>query len=198
MVQETPPITVFVLDDEPRVAKAITQSIQSLGVKVLTFTGSLECLEAIKNTACDLLVTDVNMPHMDGIAVLKAAREAKPILKVMVVTGHGDIPMAVKAVKEGALNFFEKPLDEESFIPAVKEALRSIEKAGAASELTDAEMQVLQLVASGKSNKEIAYLLDRSIRTIENHRHRLMKKLGADSPASLTKIAIALGISTVE
>lgn len=189
---------IFVLDDEPRVAKAIAQSVLSLPeVVVECYSNPFECLEVLKINPCDVLITDINMPQMNGIAVLKATKELAPFIKVVIVTGHGDIQMAVQAVKMGAAHFFEKPLSERTFLPVLKEIVESLASQDDARSLTAAETQVLKLVADGKANKEIAFLLKKSLRTIENQRHSLMKKLNADSPAELTKKAISMGLSSV-
>ena len=191
---------VFVVDDEPRVLSAVSETIGSLGCTVRSFSSADECLKAIRSEACDLLVTDINMPEMDGMELMTAARDIRPLLPVIIVTGYGDIPLAVRAVKEGALDFVEKPLDETSFLPLVRSALNVKSRAARidASTLTPAERRILQLVAHGKTNKEIAQLLGRSLRTVENHRHRLMQKLQAESVADLVKVALKMGLADTD
>ena len=188
--------TIAVVDDEPTVLKAISQSLASLDCSVSTFVTPLACLETIREKPFDVLISDINMPGMDGIALLKELKQIRPLMPVVLITGYGDIPLAVRAVKEGAFDFLEKPLDEQTFIPVIESALNeaSASYTYEGENISEAEAKVLRLVAAGKSNKEIAYLLDRSIRTVENHRHRLMKKLKANSTADLVKIALALGM----
>lgn len=189
------PTTVFVLDDEPKVLSAISETLSSRGWAVKAYQSPSECLKALKEEACDLLVSDVNMPEMDGIRFLRQTREVRPLLPVLLISGYGDIPMAVRAVKAGAADFLEKPVTEESLLSTVDHLL-SLSGAGGnidASLLTPAEKRILLLVAEGRTNKDIAQLLNRSLRTVENHRHRLMQKLRADSVADLVKIALAMG-----
>ena len=188
---------VYFVDDEPAVRRAVSQTIAAAGCRVVSFASAESCLAALEKENCDLLISDVNMPGMDGLALLKAIKEIKPALPVLLITGYGDIPIAVRAVKAGAYDFVEKPLDEATFLPLVEKILdRPIPGVEGAETLTSAERRVLELVANGKSNKEIAYLLGRSIRTIENHRHHLMQKLHAENTADLVKTAIALGLSS--
>ena len=185
---------VFIVDDEPIVAKAIAQSLLSLGCEAIYYSNPLDCLEAVRFEQCDLLISDVNMPEMNGLVLLSRVKAVKPLLPVLMISGFGDIPMAVKAVKDGALDFVEKPLDEATLLPAVQLGLKSAELQSR-YEISPAEAVVLKYVAAGKSNKEIAFILDRSVRTIENHRQRLMKKLNVDNGAGLVKIAVALGLA---
>jgi two-component system response regulator FixJ len=181
--------TVFVVDDEAAVRKALKQSIESLGARVLCFQSASLCLEALEQERCDLVITDVNMPEMSGVTLLGKIRESHALVPVLVMTGYGSIPLAVKAMQGGAVDFIEKPLDEDVVLPKVR---IFVDKAASSDgdALTAAEEKVLQLVAEGRSNKEIAYMLDRSVRTIENHRHRLMKKLKLTSTADMVKFAL--------
>lgn len=184
---------VFVVDDEPKVLKAIGKSIEELDCEVVCFETAQACLEALSASNCDLVVTDLSMPEMDGMALLREVKRLKPYVPVIVVTGYGEIPIAVKAVKEGAMDFLEKPLDEDTFLPIVAMALRKSQKMERVG-LTDMERDILALVIDGKSNKEIAAQMGRSVRTVENHRYRLMRKLQAENTASLIKIANQLNL----
>lgn len=187
---------IFFVDDEPNVRKAVSQTLAELQCKVSCFASAADCLEALRLQNCDLLITDVNMPGTDGIELLTQARQIRPLLPVLIVTGYGDIPLAVKAVKAGALDFIEKPLDEETFLPVVESALKKTTYTDplTGQALTKTEIQILRFIADGKSNKEIAYLLHRAVRTVENHRHRLMRKLSVDNTAELVKLAITMGL----
>jgi two-component system response regulator FixJ len=126
---------------------------------------------------------------MDGISLLEHIREVSPLTSVLLVTGYGSVATAVESMRLGAADFIEKPLDESVLLPKIQ-ALLQLHEVGNVDDLSPAEQKILELVAAGKANKEIAYVLDRSVRTVENHRHRLMKKLGASSTAELVKIAL--------
>jgi FixJ family two-component response regulator len=191
---------VYFVDDEPTVCKAVKQTLEELSCRVTCFTSAGECLRCLETRDCDLLVSDVNMPEMDGMELLKAVKKIRPLLPVLLVTGYGDIPVAVKAVKAGAFDFIEKPLDEATFLPVVKAALEQCEKKTAfmGKPLTKTEKKILQLVVDGKGNKEIAYLLECSVRTVENHRYRISKKLNVDSTASLVRLAITIGLASLD
>lgn len=185
---------IYIVDDEAAVLKAISQTVRCSGYQVSSFRSAEECLIIFQTNSCDLVITDVNMPNIDGVSLLKKIKELNPLLPVLIMTGFGSIPLAVEAIKCGAYDFIEKPFDETTLISAIEKGLANTattEEYG----LTSSELRILQHVASGKSNKEIAYLINRSIRTVENQRHRLMRKLKVSNSAGLTKIAISLGLS---
>jgi two-component system response regulator FixJ len=184
---------VFVVDDEPMVRKALKQSLESLNVHVICFPIPQLCLDALKDERCDLLITDVNMPEITGIELLEQVRSITPLVPVVVVTGFGSIPLAVQAVQMGAADFIEKPLDEEVLLPKIQKILASTQEPSDA-EISPAEQKILYLIVEGRANKEIAFLIGRSIRTVENHRHRLMKKLNVASTAELVKVALKRGL----
>jgi FixJ family two-component response regulator len=198
MVEETRRSVVIFVDDEPAVCKAVKQTLETLNCRVLCYSNAADCLRAIETGNCDLLISDVNMPGMDGVELLKAVKRLRPMVPVLLVTGYGDIPVAVKAVKAGAMDFIEKPLDEATFIPVVKRALEEHEKRNSMinKPLTRTEKKILQLVVDGKGNKEIANLLTCSVRTVENHRYRISKKMNVDSTASMVRLAITLGLAS--
>lgn len=189
-------LQVFVIDDDDLVLRALAESIRSLGFEVETFSTPAPCIKALKTGRCNLLISDVNMPEMNGIDLVVRARELQPFLPVIVMTGYADVPLAVRAVQAGATQFVEKPLDEDTFLPLVNDTIdrTSAEDEAFRTALTEAEREVLRLVAEGKANKEIAFLLDKSIRTIENQRHRLCKKLDLASTADMVKVAVKLGL----
>jgi len=180
---------IFFVDDEPNVQKVVGRTLEQVGFEVSCLSRASDCLEQLRSRPCDLLITDVKMPEMDGIELLKKVKFSIPSLPVLVVTGYGDIPMAVAALKAGASDFVEKPLHRESFLSAVEFALKGnvrthplVNKA-----LTKTEMGILRLILDGKSNKEIARLRHRSVRTIEDHRRRIMRKHGVDNMVDLVK-----------
>lgn len=186
---------IYVVDDEPVVRKAIVQSLTMLPCAVSSFPQAEDCLQELRRKACDLLITDLNMPGMSGMDLLSAVKEHWPYVPVLVVSGFGDIPTAMAAVRLGAIDFLEKPLDETTLLPKVTKALaESSVSLVSNNPITEAERRVLELMAEGKTNKEIAGELDRSVRTVENHRQRLMRKLGAATAADLIKIALKAGL----
>ncbi len=188
---------IFLVDDEAVIRKAITQSLAQVKCELRSFADGEECLKALSESHCDLLITDINMPGMGGLELIEKARSGAPVLPVIAITGFGDVQMAVSAMKAGAVDFIEKPLDESKFMSAVKRALRIGPKGGedpVVASLTNAERKVIAYVAAGKTNKEIGEILNRSVRTIENHRHRLSKKLGVNSTAELVRIALRIGL----
>jgi two-component system response regulator FixJ len=137
------------------------------------------------------------MPKMDGIELVRRAKRIVPWLPVLVITGFGDIPMAVKAVKAGAMNFIEKPLQKQSFLEAVQAAITQQCSSNLlkGKPLTAKEETVLRLILQGNSNREMAHMLHRSIRTIEDHRRHIMRKFNVDSVVGLVKRAAAMGLT---
>jgi two-component system response regulator FixJ len=184
------------VDDEPGVLKAVSRTLEQAGLEVTCFTRAAECLEKLTSQTCDLLITDVKMPDMSGMELLQEARHLAPWLPVLVITGYGDIPMAVTAVRNGAVDFIEKPLEKESFLQKVKSILAK--SLGADSlkgkPLTRTEMRILKLVYHGKNNKEIARAFGRSVRTVEDHRRHIMRKLDVHSPVELAKRVTEMGL----
>lgn len=186
---------IFFVDDEPDVRKSVAKTLRWTGCKVTSFSNGDECLERLRGYGCDLLITDVRMPGMDGIELVRRAKAIVPWLPVLVITGFGDIPMAVRAVRAGAIDFIEKPLQRRSFLAAVQEALiqSSVKNLLKGKSLTKKERVVLRLLLEGKNNREISRTLHRSIRTIEDHRQHLMRKLNVDNIVELVKRAETAG-----
>ncbi len=188
---------IFFVDDEPAVQKSVAKTLRWLRCKVTCFSNAGECLERLRTDGCDLLITDVKMPGMDGMELVRRARAVDSWLPVLVITGYGDIPMAVKAVKAGATDFIEKPLQRESFLAAAQTALRqnSLRNFLQGKSLTKREQVVLRLILQGRNNREIAEMLHRSLRTIEDHRQHIMRKLKVDNIVELVKQAVVTGIT---
>ncbi|MHC4170095.1 MAG: response regulator transcription factor [Planctomycetota bacterium] len=187
---------VFVVDDEVKVLEAVAETLGSLGVEVTCFVNPIECLEHMRREKCDLLVADLKMPEMDGIELLTNVKRHTPWVPVLVVTGYGDVPSAVRAIKAGAVDFVEKPLDKRNLLRIVKSVLgeSDVVNTSVGKPLTAIQAKVLELVIDGKSNKQIADLLSRSVRTIEVHRANVMEKLGVGSLIDLVKRAVSLGL----
>ncbi len=159
-------------------------------------TNGFDAMRLLPRSDYDLVITDINMPVQNGIALIKALRDQDNFVPIIAMTGFGDIQTAVAAVKAGAAEFVEKPFDNEAFLELIRNLLQSNPGAeqNSRGNLTEVEKLVLHDVAIGMSNKEIATALNRSVRTIENHRQRIAKKLGTDSMADLVKMALKLGL----
>lgn len=179
--------------------KVVRKTLEKLGVEVTCFAGAADCLEKLGSRACDLLITDVRMPKMDGIALLTEAKRIAPWLPVLVVTGYADVPVAVRAMKMGAADFIEKPLHRDTFSRKVESILKQSSPSDRyrGKPLTRTELKVLRLIIQGKSNKKVAQLLRRSIRTVEDHRNHIMRKLAAGSAIVLVERAIQMGFAEV-
>lgn len=187
---------IFFVDDEPRVRKVVSETLEQLDVKVTCFAGGVECLDKMQSQTCDLLITDLKMPGIDGLELMKNARNIAPWMPVLVITGYGDIPTAVESVKSGAVDFIEKPLELETFLRKIKSILQksSSFKKYLGKPLTRSESKILKHVIDGKSNREIAQELHRSVRTIEVHRSRIMQKFGVENLVDLIKRAAVMGL----
>lgn len=190
---------VIVVDDDSTLLEAVRRSVESVGLSVLALNDPRQCLQMLRKVKCGLLISDVNMPNMNGLELVKRVRSIRPQLPIVLMTGFADVPLAVRAIKAGAREFVEKPLDEDTFLPLIKSCYdpEFIKSDTAQTNLTASELEVLRLVAQGKCNKEIAYILDKSIRTIENQRQHLSKKLKSNSTADLVKAAMRLGLTSV-
>lgn len=185
---------VFLVDNDPDVRKVVGRTLEQAGFKTSCFSRASDCLQQLRSRPCDLLITDVKLPEMDGIELLAKVKCLVPSLPVLVVTGYGDVPMAVAAFKAGASDFIEKPLNRKSFLSAVELTLKGENRTHPLENtlLTKTEMGILRLILDGKSNKEIAHLLHRSVRTIEVHRSHIMRKLGVDNVVHLVEKSIAI------
>lgn len=188
---------IYFVDDEPAVCKAVARTLSQLHVEVSCFHSGQECLSHLDATPCDLLITDVKMPDMSGLDVLSRAKTIAPWMPVLLVTGYGDIPTAVKAVKMGAVDFIEKPLERERFLSLVGELLENARRWTRliGKPLTRTEVKVLCYVLEGRNSKEIAHAVDRSIRTIELHRQHIMRKFNADSVVDLIRMVSEMGLA---
>ncbi|MHC4322943.1 MAG: response regulator transcription factor [Planctomycetota bacterium] len=191
---------IFFLDDEPTVREVVRETLEDSNFNVSCFGNPFECLAQLRSKKCDLLVTDLKMPEKDGIELLTDVQHLAPWVPVLMITGYGDIPTAVKAMKAGAVDFIEKPLEKKDFVRKIRSILKKHVSThpDLGTTLTRTEKKILQLVIDGKSNKEIAFLLHRSARTIEVHRSHLMHKLGVDNLVDLVKRVASMGLIDLE
>ncbi|MHC4692450.1 MAG: response regulator transcription factor [Planctomycetota bacterium] len=187
---------IFFVDDEPALRKVVRRTLQRTGLKVTCFASAADCLKKLHSVKCDLLITDVKMPKMDGIELLTEAKRIVPWLQVLVITGYGDIPMAVRAIKAGATNFIEKPLDRQGFLSTVELILKRDVSTDPllGKPLTKTEVKVLRFILEGKSSREIADLQNRAKRTIDFHRWKIYRKLGVDNLLGLFKRSAEMGL----
>jgi len=185
---------VYVVDDEPRVLAVLRKTLERSGLTVRGFSSADDCLTGLEADGCDLLITDVKMPGKDGVELLIEVKRRLPWLPVLVITGFGDVPIAVKALKAGAADFIEKPLDRDSFLETVRMLLtrNTAQSILQNRSLTRMEMKILSHILEGKNNREIADTLHRSCRTVEVHRHHLMQKLRANNIVELLRQAAQL------
>jgi FixJ family two-component response regulator len=193
--------TVFVVDDDPAMRESLSFLMGSVGIRVETFENAQAFLDQHDTGDRGCLVLDVRMPGMSGLELQEHLVQRGISLPVVMITGYGDVPMAVRALKSGALDFIEKPFTEQELLDRVNEALhvdgrlsRLEEKRALfdarVSRLTERESQVMQLVVDGKSNKLIAHELGLSPKTVEVHRSRVMDKMEAGSLAQLLRLVI--------
>jgi FixJ family two-component response regulator len=203
-VTEKPPV-VIIVDDDASVRSFIVRLIGTVGIKTAQFSSAEEFLAAPPPDGPACLVLDVQMPGLSGLDLQKQLTEGSRALPIVFMTGHGDIPMTVEAMKAGAVGFLPKPFRNQDLIDAVKEGLnrdRDARKKLAESNdlqkrydsLTAREREVFALVTSGALNKQIAQKLGTSERTIKAHRAQVVIKMQADSVADLVRMADRLGV----
>jgi RNA polymerase sigma factor (sigma-70 family) len=196
--------TVFVVDDDPAVRDSLRLLLQSAHLPVATFASAQEFLAGYDRAAPGCLVLDVRMPGQSGLELQEELAARGLSLPVIIITGHGDVPMAVRAMKLGAVDFIEKPYNAQVLLERVRHALqedarRRQEEAERTARtarlnlLTPREREVLRLLAAGKATKGIAALLGISRRTVEVHRAKIMQKMQVESIAALIRIALEAG-----
>jgi FixJ family two-component response regulator len=198
---------VFVVDDDESVREAISSLLRSAGLTVLTFESAQEFLRRERAEVPGCLVLDVRMPGLSGLDLQAELSRAGIRIPVIFLTGHGDIPMSVRAMKAGAVEFFTKPFHDQGLLDAVREAIgrdRAARREQAELDalrsrfdsLTPREREVMALVVRGLLNKQIAFELEISEITVKVHRHQVVKKMRAESVADLVRMAERLGISS--
>jgi two-component system response regulator FixJ len=196
---------VHVIDDDEAVRQSIEFLLRTSGVTARTYDSASAFLNALPTIDTGCIITDVRMPGISGIDLLRRLGEMRIKMPVIVVTGHGDVPLAVEAMKNGAVDFLEKPFDDELFLASVRSALnRSQENATRDAEraevearlatLTNREREVLEGLVAGKPNKVIAFDLAISPRTVEIYRANVMTKMEAASLSELVRMALVIGV----
>src|SRR5215467_12703662 len=196
---------VHVIDDDEAVRQALAFQLGSAGIEVRTYESAVAFLEVAPSVHAGCIITDVRMPELSGIDLVRRLRELKLTVPVIVITAHGDIPLAVEAMRLGAMDFLEKPFEDEVLLASVRSALdkgdrdqkRQAERSNIEARLaalSNRERDVLKGLVAGHANKQIAYDLGISPRTIETYRANLMIKTQAASLSDLVRMALIAGI----
>lgn len=191
---------VFIVDDDAAVRDSLTLMIKQAGIKVQSFENAKAFLHAYRPDFFGCIIIDVKMPEMDGLQLQEELSRRKIVLPIIFLTGHGDIPMSVKAIKAGAVDFLTKPVIREKLLTCVLAALAEAEKRindlahnqdaiSCLTKLTEREREVMALAVQGRSNKEIGSCLRISYRTVEIHKSKIMQKTGATNLLDLARIA---------
>lgn len=198
--------TVFIVDDEPEVRRSLSRLVESIGLRAEAFGTATEFLEryAVDEGGC--LVADMRMPGLSGLDLQEKLVEQGALLPVIILTGHGEVPSAVRAMKLGAFDFIEKPFSTQLLLDRIQQAIEADEEARRVAaerselaqrlaRLTRREREVMERMVTGRSNRQIAEELGLSQKTVEFHRANVMQKLGADSLAETVRIAMIVSES---
>lgn len=203
---KTPPeSTVFLVDDDEAVRDSLQWLMRSIGLSCETFPSAQTFLDAYRDERPGCLILDIRMPGMSGLELQERLNRDGVLLPIIVITGHGDVPIAVRALKAGAVDFIQKPFNDQELLDRVQQAItldrerrrkagREANARSRLARLTPREQEVLDLVVAGASNKVMAERLGVSQKTIEAHRAKVMDKLEARSVSDLVRIAIEAGV----
>jgi FixJ family two-component response regulator len=193
--------TVFVVDDDSAVRGAISRLLKSVGLKPVTYGSAQEFLDDYDRSTRGCLVLDVRMPGMGGLDLQQSLADKKVDIPIVIITGHADVPMAVRALQMGAVNFIEKPFSDQLLLDSIQQAIkkdadrrrdqaRRTEIEELIAQLTPREREVMDMVIAGKTNKSIALDLRLSKKTVEFHRGNVMKKMNVDSVVELIRLFV--------
>ncbi len=197
--------TIYIIDDDDAVRQSLQFMLKATGITARTFESAKAFMEVLPQISSGCIVTDVRMPEVTGIDLLRHVMKTNPDLPVIIITGHGDISLAVEAMKIGAVDFLEKPFDGQQLLTAVRSALSREADTGKRkadlvaiqdklAALSNRERQVLEGLVAGSANKNIAFDLGISPRTVEIYRANLMTKMAANSLSDLVRMAMMAGI----
>ena len=193
---------IYVVDDDAAVGESIEALLSSIGYETEAFGSARQFLDGFDPSGAACILLDVSMPGMDGLTLLESMGSTRQGVPVIMVTGHGDVPLAVRAMQAGAADFVEKPFEEARLLQSIEQAINSATSAPVAmddgltarfGQLTPRETDVMRQMVIGHPNKIIAYNLGLSPRTVEIHRGRVMLKTGAESLSHLVRLAIKAG-----
>lgn len=193
--------TVHVVDDDPAVRRSLERLLDAAGFHVVSYQSPAAFLNAASGLSAGCVLLDIRMPGVDGLEVQSRLNRLRVNLPVIVMTGHGDVPSAVRAMKAGAVDFLEKPFDDETLLNAIggafakasrliggdREAVRAAQRIAT---LSPREREVLDALLAGRQNKVIAFDLNISVRTVEVHRARMMERLGTKQFADAIRLAV--------
>ncbi|HUZ31520.1 MAG TPA: response regulator FixJ [Xanthobacteraceae bacterium] len=196
---------VHIIDDDEAMRESLVFLLRTAQIGAEAFSSGPAFLECLPDTRLSCVITDIRMPEMSGLDLLRRLREMKIEVPVIVITGHGDVPLAVEAMKFGAIDFLEKPFDDEVLLASVRSAFERqqgeakrqtvrVEIDGRIAALSNRERDVLGGLVAGRANKQIAYELGISPRTVEIYRANLMDKMRAGSLSDLVRMALMVGI----
>ncbi len=197
--------SIYIIDDDEAIRDSLAIVLGALDWEVKTFGSAREFLERFDSAATGCVVADVRMPGMGGLELQARLAERCPEVPVIVMTGHGDVPMAVRAMKAGAADFIEKPFDAEALIERIRQVMERRRARGEAevattemqtrlARLTARERDVLRHLLEGKPNKVVAHDLGISPRTVEIHRARVMEKMGTQNVSQLVRLVLSAGL----
>jgi RNA polymerase sigma factor (sigma-70 family) len=209
MISDIHPI-IYLVDDDPSIRSSLSLLLESAGYEVICFKSANDVLKyGLDSLTSGCIILDVKMPGISGIELQKELTSHDFDIPIIFITGHGDIPMSVQAIKNGAVNFLAKPFEDNELLDAIDEALlRENESLGKKSEqdqikqkidtLTPREDELLRYLITGMLNKQIAYELNISERTVKAHRKQVLKKMGIQSIAELVRLTEKAGIKPIE
>ncbi len=198
--------TVFIVDDDDSVRRALSRLFASIGLRTEAFSSAVDFLTRREENARGCIVLDVQMPDITGVDLQHHLTELGINLPVIFVTAHADVPLAVRAIKNGAMEVFTKPFNEQALLDAVQKgleqdherfqiSLETEELRRRYATLTPRERMVMQMVVTGSLNKQVAAAIGTSLKTVKVHRAHVMEKMAADSLAELVRMALRLEIS---
>ena len=204
-------VNVYIVDDDESVREALSSLVRSVGLRVQTFASAQDFLNHVRSDAPACLVLDVRMPGLSGLELQRMLVEAGQALPIIFITGHGDIPMTVRAMKAGAAEFLPKPFNDQDLLEAIAQALQRdaatrrqradlSELRARHKSLTPREREVMTRIVKGLMNKQVAGELGIAEITVKVHRHKVMEKMKAQSLAALVRMAerLELGVATEE
>lgn len=199
------PVRVAVIEDDVSMRRALERLLTSAGFEAAVYESAEDFLRTIDQRRVDCVVADVQLPRLDGLGLQARLKELAPDAALVFVTGHGNLAVAMRAMKQGAVDFLEKPIDDQSLITAIRNGTersrrqhqqrsRKIELEARFNQLSKREREVFALITKGLLNKQAGFELGTTERTIKAHRARVTEKMGADSLAELVRMAEVLGI----